>query len=112
MLAQPDNTTARAYLQDTETASRALGITTRTFEVRSTDDLPRAFDTMVEWQADSLITLADGFLFSQRERIVGLANANRLAGVYPEIEFPIAGGLISYGPSLPDFVPAFRVLRG
>ena len=52
MLAQPDNTTARAYLQDTETVSRALGITTRTFEARTADDLPRAFNAMVEWQAD------------------------------------------------------------
>ena len=43
MLAQPDNTTARAYLQDTEIVSRALGIDTRTFEVRTADDLPRAF---------------------------------------------------------------------
>src|SRR6185295_15421378 len=54
------------------------------------------------WQGDGVITLADGFLFSQRERIVELANAKRLPGVHPEIEFPIAGGLISYGPSLPD----------
>ena len=102
MLAQPDNTTARAYLQDTETVSRALGLATRTFEARTADDLPRAFTAMVEWQADGVITLADGFLFSQRERIVSLATANRLPGVHPEVEFPLAGGLISYGPSLPD----------
>jgi ABC-type uncharacterized transport system substrate-binding protein len=102
MLAQPDNTTARAYLQDTETVSSALSLATRTFEARTVDDLPRAFAAMVEWQADGLITLADGFLFSQRERIVSLATTNKLPGVHPEVEFPLAGGLISYGPSLPD----------
>jgi putative ABC transport system substrate-binding protein len=102
MLAQPDNTTARAYLQDTETVARALGITTRTFEARTTDDLPRAFSAMVEWQADGLITLADALLFSQRELIVRLAIDNKLPGVHPEVEFPIAGGLLSYGPSLTD----------
>ena len=78
MLAQPDNTTARAYLQDTEIVSRALGIDTRTFEVRTADDLPRAFAAMVEWRADGVITLADALLFSQRERVVALALNNKL----------------------------------
>ena len=40
MLAQPDNTTARAYLQDTETVSRVLGINARTFEARIQDGYP------------------------------------------------------------------------
>ena len=102
MLAQPDNTTARAYLQDTETVSRALGVTTRTFEARTAEDLPRAFNAMVEWQADGVITLADALLFSQRERIVALAINHKLPGVHPEVEFPLAGGLLSYGPSLAD----------
>jgi putative ABC transport system substrate-binding protein len=57
---------------------------------------------MVEWQADGVATLNDGMLFSQRERVVTLARENRLAGVYPETAFVEAGGLISYGPSLPD----------
>jgi len=102
LLAQPDNTTARAYVHDTETAGRALGIGTRTFEARTSDDLPRAFAAMVEWQADGVITLADALLFSQRDRIVTLATNNRLPGVHPEVEFPLAGGLLSYGPSLAD----------
>ena len=102
MLAQPDNTTAHAYLHDTYTVSRALGISTKTFDARTAVDLPRAFNAMVEWQADGLITLADALLFSERERIVKLAISNRLPGVHPEVEFPPAGGLLSCGPSLAD----------
>jgi len=102
LLAQPENPTARAYLQDTDTVSRALGVATRTFDARSADDLPRAFNAMIEWQADGIITLADALLFSERDRIVHLANSNKLASVYPEVEFPLAGGLVSYGPSLAD----------
>ena len=82
--------------------SRALDITTRTFEARTAADLPRAFSAMVEWQADGVITLADALLFSQREHIVRLAISNRLPGVHPEVEFPLAGGLLSYGPSLAE----------
>jgi len=57
---------------------------------------------MVEWRADGVITLNDGMLYSQRERVVTLARENRLAGVHPETAFVEAGGLVSYGPSLPD----------
>jgi putative ABC transport system substrate-binding protein len=69
---------------------------------RSVDDLPGAFATMVEWQADGLITLNDAMLFSQRELVVTLALNNQLAAVHPEAEFVEAGGLVSYGASLAD----------
>ena len=102
VLSQPDNPTARPYLHEVETVSRALGLSVRAFEVRSVDDLPRAFAAMIEWQANGLITHADALLFSQRVRVVRLALDSGLAGVHPEAEFPEAGGLLSYGPSLPD----------
>ncbi len=79
-----------------------LGLTVRKFEARSVDDLPRAFAVMVEWQANGVITLNDAFLFSLRHRIVMLALNNKLAAVHPEAEFVEAGGLLSYGASLPD----------
>ena len=43
-----------------------------------------------------------GCYYSQRERVVTLARESRLAGVHPETAFVEAGGLVSYGPSLPD----------
>ena len=101
LLAQPDNATARGYLQDTETASRALGITARIFEVRAVDDLTRAFNAMVEWQADGVITLADGFCQPAR--------AHRRAGERQSASRHPSGNRISdrrrpdlLGPSLPD----------
>src|SRR6266446_3407249 len=57
---------------------------------------------VVEWRAEGVATLNDGMFYSQHERVVTLARENRLAGVHPETVFAEAGGLISYGPSLPD----------
>src|SRR5262249_38729340 len=54
------------------------------------------------WRADGLVTLTDGMLFSQRVGVTELALQSKLPAVYPEAEFPAAGGLASYGPSLPD----------
>src|SRR5262249_21704331 len=89
-------------LSEAEKAAKVLGFAARAFDARSLDDLLAAFAAMAEWRADGLITLPDGMLYSQRERVVTLARDGRLAGVYPETGFVEAGGLVSYGPSLPD----------
>jgi ABC-type uncharacterized transport system substrate-binding protein len=69
----------------------------------------RLFAAIADWRAEGLLTLADGMLFSQREQVVELALKNKLPGVYPEAEFVAAGGLASYGPSLPEL---FRQAAG
>jgi putative ABC transport system substrate-binding protein len=60
------------------------------------------FTAAEDWRANGLITLADGLLFSRREQVATWALERKLPGVYPEAEFVEAGGLASYGPSLPD----------
>ena len=75
VLAQPDNTTARAYLDDIAAVSRSLGIEMRKFEARAPDELPPAFVAMKDWQANGLVTLNDALLFSQRERITAGRNS-------------------------------------
>ena len=102
VLKNPAHPSASIYLSEAEKAGRALGLMMRPFDARSPGDLPAAFAAMVEWRADGVITLNDGMLYSQRERVVTLARESRLAGVHPETAFVEAGGLVSYGPSLPD----------
>jgi ABC-type uncharacterized transport system substrate-binding protein len=102
VLKNPNQPISSPLLSETEKAAGILGLTVRTFDARSPGDLPAAFAAMAEWRADGLITLNDGMLYSQRERVVALARESRLAGVHPETGFVEAGGLVSYGPSLPD----------
>jgi putative tryptophan/tyrosine transport system substrate-binding protein len=102
VLSNPGNPPHVPYLRETERAASALGLTMQAFEVRSPNELPGAFAAMADWHADGLVTLTDGMLFSNRDRIAALALASKLPAVYPEAEFVAAGGLSSYGPSLPD----------
>jgi len=102
VLKNPDQPGSGRYLSEAEKAAGVLGLTVRTFDARTQDDLSAAFAMMVEWRADGVTTLNDAMFYSQRERIVTLARENRLASVYPETAFVEAGGLVSYGPSLPD----------
>jgi putative tryptophan/tyrosine transport system substrate-binding protein len=102
VLKNPSQPASSPYLSEAEKAARALGVTVRAFDARSPDDLPAVFAAMIEWRAEGMITLNDGMLYSQRERVVMLARENRLASLHPETAFVEAGGLVSYGPSLPD----------
>jgi putative ABC transport system substrate-binding protein len=48
------------------------------------------------------MVLDDPISFSQRARIVKLAARSKLPAIYGFREFAEAGGLIVYGPNLPD----------
>jgi putative tryptophan/tyrosine transport system substrate-binding protein len=102
VLSNPDNPPHVPYLRETERTASALGLEVQAFEVRSPLDLTGVFAAIADWRADGLVTLTDGMLFSQRERVAGLALKSKLPAVYPEAEFAIAGGLASYGPSLSE----------
>ena len=59
----------------------------------------------------------DGFFIDRRNQIAALAIRYRVTGIYPFPDFPQAGGLMSYGPSLTDGyrqagVYTGRVLKG
>jgi ABC-type uncharacterized transport system substrate-binding protein len=117
VLKNPTQPVSHSLLGETEKAAGALDLTVRTFDARSPGDLAAAFAAMVEWRADGVSTLNDGMFYLQRERVVTLARESRLPGVHPETAFVEAGGLVSYGPSLPDlFVRAAtyvdKILKG
>lgn len=102
VLGNPTNPTYVPYLREVKRAAATLGFELHTFEVRVPADLPGAFDAMASWTAGGMVSLSDAMLFTQRDRVAELELKSRLPAVYPEAEFPAAGGLASYGPSLPD----------
>jgi putative tryptophan/tyrosine transport system substrate-binding protein len=63
------------------------------------------------------MVVGDPVFFNQRRLIVERAAANRLPGMYPEREYAEVGGLLAYGPSVPDNLRraagyVARILRG
>jgi putative ABC transport system substrate-binding protein len=65
-------------------------------------ELESAFDTLARERADALLVGAAPFLDTRRERIVAVAAERRIPAVYQFREYAAAGGLMSYGVSLPD----------
>ncbi len=88
--------------RETQVAARALGVKLRSMEVREPNDFETAFLALPRERTDSLLTFAHALTIPHRGRIVDLAAKSRLPAMYGLREFSDAGGLMAYGPSLPD----------
>jgi putative ABC transport system substrate-binding protein len=68
-------------------------------------EIDAAFATLVQRRAGALIVVADPFFDGRREQLVTLAAHHAVPAIYALREFPLTGGLISYGVS---FAVVFR----
>ncbi|MGC1941097.1 MAG: ABC transporter substrate binding protein, partial [Pseudolabrys sp.] len=68
--------------------------------------LEDAFATLVRQRADALMVGADGSFLRRRVQLTTLAARHGLPAVFTTREYAEAGGLMSYGTSLPE---AFRM---
>jgi putative tryptophan/tyrosine transport system substrate-binding protein len=86
----------------TQEAARALGVTLHSVEVRRPHDFAQAFAALTEARPDALITFTESLTIGHRHQIVDFATQHRLPMVSEIREFAEAGGLMTYGPSVPD----------
>jgi putative ABC transport system substrate-binding protein len=89
-------------IRELERVARSLAVQTRAVEVKNATDLDSAFDTAKNWRADNLIVLSNPLSLAYRARIGELAEKAGLPTIYLYRAHVDAGGLISYGPDLPD----------
>jgi putative ABC transport system substrate-binding protein len=82
--------------------ARAIGVTLRPQQVREPKDFEPAFTVMTQDRPDGLLVLADALLYQYKSRIVDFTIRTQLPAVFPFQEFTKLGGLMSYGPNLPD----------
>jgi hypothetical protein len=80
-------------------------------------DIDAVFATLVQVGAGGLVVCPDAFLVSRRGQIAALAIRHTMPTIYFQSEFPAAGGLMSYGPSVTDGyrqvgIYAARILKG
>jgi putative ABC transport system substrate-binding protein len=81
-------------------ASRSLGLTLQSWDVRDADDFERVFAAIIKQRANAVVLAGGGPLIpSNRKRIVDFTLKNRLPSVGNR-DFVDAGGLIYYGADL------------
>jgi putative ABC transport system substrate-binding protein len=91
---------ADAVETDVGATLRAFGRQMLLLKVSADTDLEAAFTSAVRQRADALIVTSNALFTNRRAQIVALAARHGLPAAYAWREFPEAGGLISYGPSV------------
>jgi putative ABC transport system substrate-binding protein len=117
MLLNPQGPGARAQLAEAQDAARMLARPITILKATSEADIDAAFAKLSEVRAEALLVAADPFFNSRREQLIALAMRHAIPAIYEFREFPLAGGLVSYGTSLVNAyhqvgVYTARILKG
>jgi putative ABC transport system substrate-binding protein len=103
ILTNPDDLIDPFYWGQSEDAAKRLGVKVLHFEARSPADIDRAFAERKRLGAEGLVVMMEAFLVGQMQRIVQLADRDKLPAIYGFREFTDAGGLMSYGLSYREY---------
>jgi putative tryptophan/tyrosine transport system substrate-binding protein len=95
----------------------ALGADFLVLTASSPDEIEAVFGSLVREQVGALVVSGENFFVTQRNRLVDLAARHAVPTVYAYSEFPVAGGLMSYGtdytePSRLQGEYVGRILKG
>ena len=101
-LLNPNSPDAARQLPAIEQAAQTTG--RRLFVAKASDDdeLNAAFALLLQQGIGALLVAADPYFDTRRDRIIAFAAQNRLPAVYHFREYAVAGGLVSYAPSITD----------
>jgi putative ABC transport system substrate-binding protein len=111
------NPSRAAEWREIEAAARSLRIEPQVLDTRTVADIERSFDAAARQHADALVVGSDTVMQTNQSLVVELAAAHRLPAIYTFRDFVDAGGLVSYGVSLPDLyrraaASADKILQG
>ena len=112
-----DSTVGAVQLRATEAAARMAGISLQSLPIQRSEDFKAAFDLAARERLPGIIVLSSPIILGQRTQIADLALGNRQPTISLFTLFPKSGGLMAYGPNLPDMYKRAgnyvdRILKG
>jgi putative tryptophan/tyrosine transport system substrate-binding protein len=112
MLVNPANQNAGPDTIDAQAAARVLGLRLLVLNASDQSGIEASFATLVQQRAGALLVGSDLFFVSARDQLVALAARHRIPAIYDRREFTAVGGLMSYGPNIPDSMRQVGVYTG
>jgi len=113
----PANPSSRTYLEHLRVAAPRLGATIIPVEARSAAEFDEALEQVAKSRADAMLTAGDIVQQRNIDRIIEFQLRHHLPGMFTRREDVAAGGLMSYGVSVPELyrdgaVYVHKILRG
>jgi putative tryptophan/tyrosine transport system substrate-binding protein len=108
---------AELALRSSQAVARTLGLDLHVLNASTESDFDGVFANLIQLRAGGLVIAPDPFFTSRQEQLAALALRHAVPAVYQTREFAVAGGLASYGSTVPDAyrlagVYVARVLKG
>jgi ABC-type uncharacterized transport system substrate-binding protein len=106
-----------AQLQEVQSAARSLDRPIHVLKASTAAEIDAAIAALVELRAGGLEVTGGPLFLNQRDRLLALTKLHAIPAIYENREFTAAGGLMSYGTSVPDVYRqigayAARILNG
>jgi putative ABC transport system substrate-binding protein len=92
-------------LSEIEEASRTVGMRILPLKISNERDFEAAFATLISERAGALLIVGGSFINSHRVELAVLTARHAVPAIHTTREFPMAGGLMSYGS---DITEAYR----
>jgi len=99
MIVNPSNPASAAQVNDLQDAAQTFGMTVHALNAGNESEIDRAFASPDLQRSDALIIGADAVLNSRHKQFVALTKRHKVPAMSVQREFPLAGGLMSYGAS-------------
>jgi putative ABC transport system substrate-binding protein len=101
VLVNPNNPVSEPMIRDVPEAARTKGLQLSILKASTESEIDTAFASPDLLHAAALVVAPDPFFGTRWKQFVTLASRHNIPAIYAWREFVSAGGLISYGTSLP-----------
>jgi len=101
-MVNPTNPRAQVNIRELQAAARVAEQEILIFKVSHEREFEAAFATLIQRKVGALLIDGDILFNDQRDRLIQLAARHRVPASYQVRESARAGGLMSYGPSVPE----------
>ena len=112
VIVNPSSPSIDTQLREINSAARALGRQIQIVNATNERELDAAFVSLAQSKVGALLIASNAYFTSRRDQIVALAAQRAIPAIYDQREFPMAGGLVSYGTNLSDSYRLMGVYTG
>jgi putative tryptophan/tyrosine transport system substrate-binding protein len=117
VLLNPNFPAYTEQLNDLQHAAKNINLQVEILRANTDGEIEAAFEFSSQKHLEALVLTASPFFDTRRDKLVALAAGHALPTIYHFREFAVAGGLMSYGVSIPHIyrqigIYAGRILKG
>jgi putative ABC transport system substrate-binding protein len=104
VLVNPGSLNTASVMKSVQMAAQNAALSIVPVEAANTQEIGAAFATLTTEHVGAVMAVPDAFFNSNLKLIAELAVRNRMPSIYSQGEYAEAGGLMSYGESLREFL--------